>query len=157
MSEAERSRYRRELKTWSKNELIREVERLRAITREAADRPGDDTREAAGAIIDVAGDPYAASGAVIDARNAILLDEIDVAAVDPDPGHPADPESVFLALVLGGRVNMRDERSRVLFLMPIDGAAGICSQLVGVAGRLGPDFLTLLAERLDVLPRRPET
>jgi hypothetical protein len=34
-----------ELKDWSKNDLVREVRRLRAIMREHAERRGDDARE----------------------------------------------------------------------------------------------------------------
>jgi hypothetical protein len=36
-----------DLKAWSKNELVRECRRLRAITREHAERRGDDPREQA--------------------------------------------------------------------------------------------------------------
>lgn len=114
-------RYRRELKTWSKNELVREVERLRAFTREHARRPGEDTTRLPGSIVDVAGDPHARGGALVDARNAILLDEVDVCLVDPNPSEPEEHGRV--ALTLAGRVNMRDERSSVLLMFNADGAA----------------------------------
>lgn len=146
----ERSRYRRELKGWSKNELVREVERLRAITREHAERPGEDTTGLKADMVDVAGDPHARGGVVMDARNAILMDTVDVCLVDPDPSdRAAEPR---LAMLLAGRVNMRDDRSQVMFMFGADGAAAVVSQLVGLAQRIGPEFAALLARRIDELP-----
>lgn len=161
MSDA-RSRYRRELKSWSKNDLIREVERLRAITREQADRPGDDTLAAQGSMVDVAGDPFAVGGVVMDARNAILMDAVEVCLVDPDPSKVDrdDPEQARLALVLAGRINMRDERSSVLLMLPWDGAAAICAELHGLSMRAGGGhaaaLMELLNERMSRMPRPPE-
>ncbi len=146
----ERSRYRRELKGWSKNELIREVERLRAITREHAERPGEPTAGLKADLVDVAGDPYARGGVIMDARNAILMDSVDVCLVDADPSdRAAEPR---LAMLLAGRVNMRNERSQVMFMFGADGAAAVVSQLTGLAQRIGPEFAALLAERIDELP-----
>lgn len=154
MSEPARSRYRRELKTWSKNDLVREVERLRAFTREHARRPGEDTTRLPGSIVDVAGDPHAHGGALVDARNAILLDEVDVCLVDPNPGEPEEHGRV--ALTLAGRVNMRDERSSVLFMFGADGAAAIVTQLVGLAARAGDpyaaEFAGLVEARMGEMP-----
>lgn len=144
------SRYRRELKSWSKNDLVREVERLRAITREHADRPGEDTAALSAGMVDVANDPYARGSVVMDARNAILMDAVDVCLVDTDPSDSdAEPR---LAMLLAGRVNMRGERSQVMFMFGADGAAAVVSQLLGLAQRIGPEFAALLEERMEALP-----
>jgi hypothetical protein len=145
----ERSRYRRELKGWSKNELIREVERLRAITREHAERPGEDTTNLQGTMVDPIGDPNARGNVVIDARNAILMETVECCLVDADPREELKPER--LCLTLGGRVNMRNERSQVLFMFDVDGAAAIVSQLVALGGRIGPAFQRRLMERAQEL------
>lgn len=147
----ERSRYRRELKGWSKNDLVREVERLRAITREHADRPGEPTTDLQGDLVDAAGDPFARGGVVIDARNAILMETVDVCLVDA----MTEEEPARLAMTLGGRVNMRDERSRVLFMFGVDGAAAVVSQLISLAGRIGPEFQERLMLRAQEMPQPP--
>lgn len=149
----ERSRYRRELKTWSKNELVREVERLRAITREHADRPGEDATGLPSDLVDVAGDPFARGGVLLDARHAILMEEVDVCLVDSDPSDEgAEP---LLMMLLSGRVNMRDEHAKVMFMFGADGAAAVISQLLGLAARIGPEFMALLEQRMDDLPEPP--
>jgi hypothetical protein len=144
------SLYRRELKTWSKNELVREVQRLRAIMSEHAERPGEDMTALPADMVDVAGDPYARGSVVMDARNAVLMDTIDVCLMDADPSdRDADPRLVML---LGGRVNMRDERTQAMFMFGADGAAAVISQLLGLAQRIGPEFAALLEQRLDEMP-----
>lgn len=151
MSEPTPSRYRRELKTWSKNDLVREVERLRALTREHARRPGEDTTGLPGSIVDVVGDPHAHGGALVDARNAILLDEVDVCLVDPNPGEPEEHGRV--ALTLAGRVNMRDERSTVLLMFDADGAAAVVTQLIGLAVRAGDPYAAEFAGLVEARTR----
>lgn len=156
MSTDERSRYRRELKGWSKNELVREVERLRAITREHADRPGEDTAPLQGSMVDAANDPYSRGTVLMDARHAILMDEVDVCLVDAQPGESRNPATARLSLVVAGRVNMRDERSSVLLMFGWDGAAALITQCYGLASRAGGGHLEelhrLVDERIDRLP-----
>jgi hypothetical protein len=152
----ERSRYRRELKAWSKNELVREVERLRAIIKEHAYAPGEDTADVEGGMVDPVGDPFARGGVIIDARNAILLEELDVSLVDRDSSSPISTQHLLLAMVLAGRVNMRNERRRVLFMLGVDGAAAIVSELIALAERIGPEFRDLLLERMSNIPRPPD-
>lgn len=135
-SEPTPSRYRRELKTWSKNELVREVERLRALTREHARRPGEDTTGLPGSIVDVAGDPHAQGGALVDARNAILLDEVDwtletwetgelgwMPAHDQIPYAEAQARGLIVGAVClgdecGGIASWRHEGAQVFWLAP---------------------------------------
>jgi hypothetical protein len=95
-----------DLKAWSKNELVREVRRLRAIMREHAERRGDDPRAQAttgAAVTSVDGDPHAARARVLDTRAAVLMDTVDVVLVDTKSEEP-----VRMMLALGGRINYAD-------------------------------------------------
>jgi hypothetical protein len=121
------------LKDWSKNMLVREVTRLRAIVREHAEHRGDDPRAAAttgAAMVDVAGDPYAAGGVVLDTRAAVLMESVDVVLVDTKRDEP-----VVMLLALGGRINYSTDRVEHAYLFGPDGAAGLVSQLVALAAR----------------------
>lgn len=122
-----------DLKDWSKNDLIRELRRLRAIMHEHSERRGDDPREQAttgAAITDVAGDPHAVGGALLDARSAVLMDSVDVVLVDTMASEP-----VAMVLALGGRINYADDRIEHAYMFGPDGAAGLVSELIALAGR----------------------
>ena len=121
---------------WPKGELVKELQRLRAVMREHAERTHDDARSG-GNLVDVAGDPFARSGVVIDAREAVLLDEMDVSLVDTKRDEPP-----AMALLLAGRVNYANRRTRQLYLFGPDGAAGLVTQIVALAQRAGGDFET---------------
>lgn len=142
-----------DLEQWSKRQLIREVERLRAILHEHADRRHDDAPDRSGGFVDVAGDPFARGGAVLDTRGAVLMETVDVVLVDTAP---ALPGPAALMLTLGGRVNMERRHSSVAYLMPTDGAAAICSQLVGLAQRAGGNFRTEFRARIQALPQQED-
>jgi hypothetical protein len=96
-----------------------------------------------------AGDAFGRGDAEIDASRAVLLDGCTVAVVGT-----ADPTGAgrALALNLEGRVNKSTSRVDVLFLMDSDGAAAIISELLGLAARVGPDFLDELLARVRDLP-----
>lgn len=99
------------------------------------------------------GGPHDDGGVVLDTRNAVLLDTIDVSTLDPERGGRGQSA---LALVLGGRINRSPDRASVLFIFGSDGAAGIISELIAVMGRAsGPEFVAEfmkdLGERLDTL------
>jgi hypothetical protein len=124
-----------DLKDWSKNMLVREVQRLRAVLREHAERPGGDPREAAttgSAITDVAGDPHARGGVILDARAAVLMEGVDVALFDTKQG-----ERVAMMMTLSGRINYSTDRVEHAYMFGPDGAAGLVSELVGLASRAG--------------------
>jgi hypothetical protein len=137
-----------ELKSWSKRNLIREVERLRAILKEHAESKGDKPIADGGDLVDVAGDPYARGGVVLDARNAILMDHVDVSLIDTK----REGEQLALALLLQGRMNFREDRAQQLYLINEDGAAAIVTELLGLAHRIGPAFERRFRERLEALP-----
>ena len=144
-----------DLKAWTKNDLVREVRRLRAIMREHTERRGDDPREQAttgAAITDVAGDPYAAGGAILDTRSTVLLDGVEVALVDTKRD-----EGVAMLLALEGRVNYAHDRVEHAYLFGPDGAAGLVSELVALAARAsgGPEHGQRFAAEFQVeLDRR---
>jgi hypothetical protein len=149
-----------DLKDWSKNDLVREIRRLRAITREMAERVGDDPRGASTSDPIIGGSPHGQGDALIDARAAVLLDHADVVLVDTK----RESEPVSMLLSLGGRINYSDDRTTVAYLMNGDGAAAIVSQLVGLASRaagmhgdphgeeFAADFKLALERRMGEMP-----
>lgn len=88
-------------------------------------------------------------GVVIDTRNAVLHQGTTVAMVD-------GAEQLTIALELEGRVNRSSDRARVLYLLPIDGAAALISELIGVVSRAGDEARAELdvavMRRLEQLP-----
>jgi hypothetical protein len=125
-----------ELKDWSKNDLVREVRRLRAIMREHAERRGDDARESSTQDPVIGGSPHGRGDALVDARAAVLLDSTEVVLIDT---MRADDERVSMMLALAGRINYSDDRVENAYLMGPDGAAALVSQLVGLASRAAGD------------------
>jgi hypothetical protein len=119
-----------DLMEWPKGELAKEVARLRAITREHAERPGDDPRQASTSDPIIGGSPRGRGDALLDARSAVLMDFIDVALVDMKRDEP-----LSMMLSLAGRINYADDRVTHAYIFGPDGAAGIVSQLVGLASR----------------------
>lgn len=96
-----------------------------------------------------------AGAAIVDATNAVLMDTVDVSAIELV--RDGDPKGKALAMTLGGRVNKRTDRARLTFLFGGDGAAGIITELIALAHRIDP----LMADRLvvrvrEALGRTPE-
>ena len=139
-----------DLMQWSKAALVKELGRLRAVMREHAEQPHGPATSG-GDMVDVAGDPYARGGVMLDARGAVLMETIDVSLIDTDPG---TPPAMFL--LLGGRVNFETRRVSQAYMFGADGAAGLATQLIALAGRAGGDFLAefkqAFAERMGELP-----
>ena len=132
-----------DLMQWPKAELAKEVKRLRAVAFEAAHQPADDPTSGGG-MVDVAGDPFARGGVVLDARKAVLMDEIDVTLVDTKRDEPP-----AAAMLLQGRINYGTGRTKQLYLYDADGAAALVSQLVGLAARAGGEYAREFQQRLD--------
>lgn len=95
------------------------------------------------------GDAFGIGDAEIDVGRAILLDSVTVAVVGT-----ANPSGAgrALALNLEGRLNKGTLRVDAVYLMDTDGAATIISELLGLAGRVGPEFLAELLARIESLP-----
>jgi hypothetical protein len=141
---------------WAKGDLAREVARLRAINREHAESIGDDPRRAAttGSIVDPSGDPHGTGSVIVDARSAVLLDGVDVTLVDTKADDP-----VAMMMALTGRLNYSVERVEHAYLFGADGAAGLVTQIIGLAGSGLPharafaeDYDRELQRRLGELP-----
>lgn len=149
------------LKDWSKNNLVREVERLRAIVYEHAETAGEDARpnQSPGAVLTpdsaaIAGNRRTMRGVprgVIDARKAVLLDEMDVILVDTKQDEP-----VAMVMSLQGRINYSHDRSEHAYLLGPDGAAALVAELIMLAGRAaghpeahGPLFAREFQEALE--------
>jgi hypothetical protein len=105
----------------------------------------------AGGNISGPGGPFDRNAVVIDTQYAVLLDYTEVALVEVHHGEEKGPA---LALMLAGRINKTTERSQVVYLFDTDGAAAIISQLIGLASRMGQEFLEDLTRRLRELPVR---
>jgi hypothetical protein len=101
------------------------------------------------------GGPYDQGGVLLDTHNSVLLDHTTVAMLD----NASDGRRIA-SLLLEGRVNRSTDRTRVLYMLDADGAAAIVSELVALAGREGgayaEEFLRLLRERMDAMPRPPD-
>lgn len=78
------------------------------------------------------GGPHDRGGVVLDARNAILMDRVDVSTVDPDHGGRGQSA---IAMVLGGRINQTKDQADVLFIFGTDGVAAIVTELLALLGR----------------------
>jgi hypothetical protein len=139
------------LMDWPKGQLASEVARLRAILREHAEVPADPPRSG-GDMVDVAGDPHARGGVVLDMRESVLMDYLDVALVDTK--HEDDTPAMML--VIEGRVNYQTRRVKQAYLFGADGAAALVTQLAGLAARAGgafaDEFRRLFDERMTELP-----
>jgi hypothetical protein len=116
---------------WPKGELAKEVARLRAITREHAERPGDDPRQASTSDPIIGGSPRGRGDALLDARSAVLLESVEVVLVDTKRAD--DP--LVMMLALAGRVNYADDRVTHAYIFGPDGAASIVSELIELASR----------------------
>jgi len=96
------------------------------------------------------GGPHDWGQNIVDATHAVLLDGATTSTLDPDDGGDR-----AIALLLEGRINQREERARVLFLMGTDGAAAIITEVCALLGRAGgmdaDGFLTELIARVGKL------
>lgn len=98
----------------------------------------------------IGGSAFGRGDALIDARRAVLLSDVHVVIVGA--ARNTGVETV-IGLQLGGRINHSNDQHEALYLMDADGAAGIISELLGLAGRADPNFLALLLARIENLPK----
>ncbi|WP_435610003.1 hypothetical protein [Streptomyces sp. C10-9-1] len=104
-------------------------------------RVSGDPRKSGGDIVGPGG-PHDRHGVILDDRTAVLLDHATVTLVETLQGGP------LLALLLEGRINKTTDRARNLYLMDEDGAAALVSELLALAGRIGPAFEERFMERV---------
>jgi hypothetical protein len=148
-----------DLKQWSKNNLVREVQRLRAVVHEHSELVGDDPRTASASDPIIGGSPQGRGDALIDTRAAVLLEGVNVVLVD----RKTPKAAMSMVLSLSGRINYADDRVTHAYLLNGDGAAGIVVELVGLAQRassmedpngmeFAADFKVAMEERMKELP-----
>jgi hypothetical protein len=111
----------------------------------------DDPRRLGGDIAGPGG-PYERDGVVVDTSNAVILDYNEVTLVEARRAGE-QPETV-VALLMAGRVNKTEDRTRVLYLMNADGVAALVTQLVGIAQRARAGGDPALADEIDQLMRQ---
>lgn len=118
----------------------------------ADEEPATDPRRLGGGIAGPGG-PYDENAVVIDTQNAVVLEAVEVAIVGAVRRGVLDEKPVA-AVVLRGRVNKTSDRVQVLYLANEDGAAGIVTELVGLASRAGwgDEFLSRVRERMEEMP-----
>ena len=134
---------------WSKAELVREVARLRALTREHSERLHDESRSGGDS---VGGSPYGRGDALLDMRGAVLLEYNEVILVDTK----REEDIPAVAMILEGRVNYETRRVKQMYVFGADGASALVTQLVGLAaragGRFGAEFRQTFDQRMNELP-----
>lgn len=112
-----------------------------------------DTTSIPGDIVGPDDDPFAEDSVIVDTRNAVHLDYSEVTLVT----NPSDGREICAAL-MSGRINQSTERSRVVYLLSIDGMAALVAQIAGLAarrgGEFGDEFGTLLTKRLEEMPKK---
>lgn len=118
------------LKEWSKNDLVREVRRLRAIFQEHSQRVHEAHISSGEGIVDVVGDPHTEGGTLFDSRGSVLLDSSTVLLVDSKAG-----DDVYMVLQLEGDVKDSPQRANTSYIINPDGAAAIVTEIVGLAAR----------------------
>jgi hypothetical protein len=133
---------------WNKADLVKEVQRLRAVMREHADQIHDPARSGGDS---VGGSPYGRGNTVLDMRGAVLLEYNEVILVDSKRD-----EAPAMALILEGRVNYETRRVKQMYLFGPDGAAALVTQMFGLAaragGRFAQEFAELVTERSKEMP-----
>jgi hypothetical protein len=116
--------------------------------------PGTDPRAAAGTI-EGDGGPWDRNGVVIDATNAVLMDGMTVALIEPVKDGQKVGAKPYWCLNLEGRINKTQDRSRVNYLFDADGAAAIIAELMALGSRQGPvvhgELMTALNTRLTLM------
>ena len=81
----------------------------------------------------------------------VLMDYVDVAAVETVRQGVADGQSIYMTL--SGKINKKPQRAQVGFMFGPDGAAGIITELLALADRFGAEMMTDVVDRLAALSR----
>lgn len=87
------------------------------------------------------GGPHDRNGIVIDATDAVLLDDVHVAMVEPYSDGRAMLPAV--ALKLAGRINKTPERAESVYLMDVPSSAAVIVELMALAHGSGTAALLL--------------
>lgn len=92
--------------------------------------------------------PHGKGDVVVDTRKAILGQDVEVALLGD-----LDRIDAAFSIVVGGRINRTQDRAQVMLLGPVDFAAALVAETIGVYARApvdrGADFQVALEERID--------
>jgi hypothetical protein len=99
------------------------------------------------------GGPHDHGSVILDARRAILMDDLVVSTVDKEHGSRGQ---FAVAAAIGGRINQTGDRASVLVILNSDAVAALITELVAVLGRASKtdaravlDDLVARIEKLD--------
>lgn len=113
-------------------------------------RTTGDPRKAGGTIAGPGG-PHDRAGIILDTSRAVLLDGVHVAQVDATrDGEPTEP---LLGMLLSGRINQTPDLTSILYLLDVDGAAAISTEILALMGRAGlyEEYARKMGERWAAL------
>lgn len=130
------------------NPANRKLSPFAELMRRAKDPGLIDPRETSGASI-IGGDPHGRENAIIDPRNAVLLQETNVAEIAVGRDNAWDQRAWFLTLA--GRINKTPDQVTVGFIVGTDGIAALLTELLSMADRAGPELLDDTVRRLTAL------
>lgn len=99
----------------------------------------------------IGGSPFGRNDAIVDMRQAVLLDHVHVAMVELGRGRGFESG---IALELGGRVNKTTTRNETLYLLDADGVAALIAELLGIGDRAHPGFIDIFLAKIADLPKR---
>lgn len=95
----------------------------------------------------IGGSPHGRNDSLIDAQNAVLMDNLHVVLVEPyGNGLPRPP---MIAMQIAGRINKTKERADITYLFDEDGAAAIITELIALASRHGKEHKDALLAKVD--------
>lgn len=104
-----------------------------------------DPRELAAAIAS----PELAGASLLDCRNMVMLEGIEVLIVDAVRGGLLAEPTILMEL--SGRINKTCNDVRAGYVFGPDGAAAVITELLAVADRFGAELLDALTRRLTAL------
>lgn len=129
-------------------QLANALIKARDLAKEPVKPGGTDPRIPGGGIAGPGG-PHDRNAVVIDATDAVLMDNVHVALIEPYKDGERIATKPWWVLHLGGRINKTQERAEIAYLFDVDGAAGIVTELIALASRQGQEVRDDLMERVE--------
>lgn len=107
-----------------------------------------DPREPGGDI--TVAETYVEAGAVVDPTRAVLVETAQAVLIDASTAVAgAELLTRSVGLLLAGTINGTDEQARILYIMPIEGAAEVVAQVINLGMRSGPLINVQLSQAIN--------
>lgn len=107
-----------------------------------------DPRAAGGDVTTAA--TWTEGGAVIDPTRAVLVETAQAVLIDASTAVAgAELLTRSVGLLLAGTINGTDEQARILYIMPIEGAAEVVAQVINLGMRSGPLINVQLSQAIN--------